>query len=186
MGVVLASGSPRRRELLKMIGIEDFKVIPAGVSEELPAGLSPEETVRAIAVKKAEEVAEECDDGDMIIAADTLVYLDGRPFGKPEDMDDAAAMLRALSGRGHKVYSGLAVFKGGRQMTGVEVTDVFFRRISDAEISSYVKTGEPADKAGAYGAQGRAAVFIERIEGDFYNVMGLPLCRLSMMLNNFR
>ena len=184
MGIVLASGSPRRLELLRMIGIEDFKVVPAQCEEQMPLGLSPEQTVCHIALEKAENVSRLCDIHDTIIAADTLVYLEGRPYSKPESPDEAAAMLKGLSGRRHTVYTGVAILKGSIRMTGAEMTDVFFREISHEEISDYIKTGEPMDKAGAYGAQGRGAVFIERIEGDFFTVMGLPVCRLSIMLKD--
>jgi len=185
MGIVLASGSPRRRELLQMIGIEGFKVIPAEGEEEVSPGLPPGQTVCKIALQKAKTVSAMCDSDDVIIAADTLVYLDGRPIAKPGGPEEATTMLKELSGRKHSVYTGIALLKGGIQMTGSEATDVYFREISDREIAAYVKTGEPMDKAGAYGAQGRAAVFVERIEGEFFNVMGLPLCRLSIMLRDF-
>ena len=184
MGIVLASESPRRLELLRMIGIEDFKVIPAQCEECIPCGLTPEQTVCRIALEKAKNVSRLCDIHDTIIAADTLVYLEGRPFSKPESPDEAAAMLGELSGRRHTVYTGVAILKGSIRMTGAEMTDVFFREISYEEISDYIKTGEPMDKAGAYGAQGRGAVFIERIEGDFFTVMGLPVCRLATMLKD--
>ena len=182
---MLASGSPRRRELLDMIGLKDFIVIPADIEERIPQGMSPAPAVCGIALQKAEYVARFCNICDTIIAADTLVYLDERALGKPQSPDEAAAMLRELSGRRHTVYTGVALYKGGKNITGAERTDVFFRNISDTEICEYIKTGEPLDKAGAYGAQGLGAVFIERIEGDFFNVMGLPLCRLSMMLKDF-
>jgi septum formation protein len=185
MGIVLASGSPRRLELLKMIGIEDFKVIPDMGEEEISPGLSPEQTVCKIALEKATNVSRLCSDTDIIIAADTLVYLDGRPLSKPEGPGEAADMLRALSGRRHAVYTGLVLLRGAVSKTGTEITDVYFREIPESEISAYVKTGEPMDKAGAYGAQGRGAIFVERIEGDFFNVMGLPLCRLATMLKEF-
>jgi septum formation protein len=185
MKIVLASGSPRRSELLKMIGIEGFSVIPDDSEEEITPGLSPELTVCKIALQKATNVSQLCGDDDIIIAADTLVYLDGTPISKPENTDEAAAMLRALSGRRHTVYTGVALVRGEVHITGAESTDVYFRDISDREISAYIKTGEPMDKAGAYGAQGRGAVFVERVEGEFFNVMGLPLCRLSVMLRSF-
>ena len=185
MGIVLASGSPRRRELLSMIGIEDFKVIADENEEVMPHGLSPERTVCEIALGKARNVSRYCGTYDIIIAADTLVYLDGLPLGKPSCPDDAAAMLKSLSGKRHKVYTGVALLAGGKHIACAEMTGVHFRKLSDAEISAYVRTGEPMDKAGAYGAQGRGAIFIERIEGDFFNVMGLPLCRLSMMFKEF-
>ena len=185
MAIVLASGSPRRRELLRMIGIEDFKVIADESDELMPNGLSPEQTVCEIAIAKAKNVSRLCGEYDTIIAADTLVYLDALPLGKPESPVGAETMLKSLSGRMHTVYTGLALMAGGKHIASAEMTRVHFREISDAEISAYVRTGEPMDKAGAYGAQGRGAVFIERIEGDFFNVMGLPLCRLSMMLKDF-
>ena len=185
MGIVLASGSPRRLELLQMIGLEDFKVIPDFSGEEIPPGLPPGQTVCKIALQKALNVSRLCDVDDIIIAADTLVYLDGVPIAKPESPDDASAMLKALSGRWHTVYTGLALLRGDKQVSAFESTDVHFREISDRDISAYVSSGEPMDKAGAYAAQGRGALFIERIEGDFFNVMGLPLCRLSVILNEF-
>jgi len=167
-----------------MTGIENFKVLPYTHEETIPADPDPdpERTVREIALEKAIGVSQECEPDDIIISADTLVYLDGSPLGKPNDPDDAAEMLRKLSGRKHAVYTGVAVLNNGKQTTFAEKTDVFFRNISDVELSSYIETGEPMDKAGAYGAQGRGAVFIERIEGDFFNVMGLPVCRLIMTL----
>ena len=182
MALVLGSGSPRRLELLRMIGFEDFKVIADTSEEEITPGLSPEQTVCEIALKKARNVSLLCEKDDIILAADTLVYLDGQPIGKPMDAEDAAAILRRLSGRRHTVYTGIALLRGCSHLTDVEMTDVFFREISDEEISAYIDTGEPMDKAGAYGVQGLAAVFIKRIEGDFFNVMGLPLCRLHAML----
>ena len=182
MNIVLASASPRRRELLSMMGFENFKVIPDESEEQVPHNLSPAQTVCAIALNKAKNVSLLCCDNEIVIAADTLVYLEGRPLGKPENDNHAISMLRELSGRRHTVYTGIAVVKGDVRTTAFEQTDVFFREISDEEIRAYVKTGEPMDKAGAYGAQGRGAVFIERIEGDFFNVMGLPICRLSIML----
>jgi len=185
LGIVLASGSPRRLELLKMIGIKDFKVIPDTDEEELLPGLSPELTVCKIALQKAKNVSALCEEDDIIIAADTLVYLNGTPLGKPDSPAGAALMLKQLSGRRHTVYTGIALLRSGVHITGAEKTAVYFRDISDREIYEYVKTGEPMDKAGSYGAQGRGAVFIERLDGDFFNVMGLPLCRLSIMLRNF-
>ena len=185
MSIVLASGSPRRRELLSMVGLTDFKVIPDTSEEIIPTDLSPEQTVCKIALQKAKNVSLSCDFDDIIIAADTLVYLDGRPLGKPDDPNEAAGMLRELSGRRHTVHTGLALLKGSDHVTGAESTDVFFRDLADSEITAYVETGEPMDKAGAYGAQGLGAVFVKRIEGDFFNVMGLPLCRLSIMLRAY-
>ncbi|MCL2151972.1 MAG: Maf family protein [Oscillospiraceae bacterium] len=185
MGVVLASGSPRRLELLRMVGLKDFKVIPDKSKEEINASLSPELTVQAVASQKAKNISHLCENNDIIIAADTLVYLDGHPLGKPDGPDIAAEMLKKLSGRRHSVYTGVALLRNATCTTAVERTDVFFREISEDEISQYVKSGEPMDKAGAYAAQGRGAIFVKRIEGDFFNVMGLPLYRLAMMLREF-
>jgi len=168
-----------------MIGIEDYTVIPDTADEQISPGLTPEQTVCGIALQKAKNVSQSCSADDIIIAADTLVYLDGRPLAKPVSPDEAAAMLRALSGRRHAVYTGLALMRGATYTTCAELTEVCFRDITDDEISAYVRTGEPMDKAGAYGAQGRGAVFVERVEGEFFNVMGLPLCRLSVMLKDF-
>jgi septum formation protein len=165
-----------------MIGITDFAVIPDTSEEEMVPGLSPGRTVCAIALRKANNVSLLCAADDIIIAADTLVYLDGRPFGKPGSPEAAIAMLKELSGRMHTVYTGVALLKSGVSITASEKTDVYFREISDRVIDAYVKSVEPMDKAGAYAAQGLGSIFIERIDGDFYNVIGLPLCRLSKML----
>jgi len=185
MNIILASGSPRRLELLKMIGIGDFKVIADTTDEIITPELTPEEQVTKLALKKAQNVSAACRDDDLIIAADTLVYLDGEPLGKPESPFDAERMLQKLSGQKHSVYTGITLLRGNENTSKVEKTDVYFREISTDEIKSYVKTGEPMDKAGSYAAQGGAAIFIERIDGDFFNVMGLPLCCLSIMLKDF-
>lgn len=184
MGIVLASASPRRRELLEMLGFREFRIIPADTSEEIPSE-TPDESVRRIALMKAREVSAVCSPNDLIIAADTLVFLDGEALGKPENEVDAKNMLLRLSHARHSVYTGVALLKNGKEITFAEKTDVFFRELSEAEILTYIKTGEPMDKAGAYGAQGLGAIFIERIEGDFFNVMGLPLCRLAISLRQF-
>ena len=183
MRLVLASASPRRRELMKMLGFTDFQVLPADTDEESP-DMMPGDSVQHIALQKARKTAQRCSDDALIIAADTLVYLDGKALGKPADEAEAETMLRSLSGVGHSVFTGVALLQSGREVTFSEMTRVFFRELSDDEIRAYVKTGEPMDKAGAYGAQGLGAVFIERIDGDFFNVMGLPLCRLVTMLRS--
>lgn len=184
MDIVLASASPRRRELLEMLGVSDFTIMPADTNEDAPAA-GPEETVQHIALVKARKVSGACPSGALVIAADTLVYLDGDTLGKPKNEDEAKAMLARLSGARHTVYTGVAVLCGGRELTFAEKTDVFFRPMTRNEIDYYVQTGEPMDKAGAYGAQGLGAVFIERIDGDFFNVMGLPVCRLVTALRHF-
>ncbi len=183
MSVILASASPRRREILTMAGLE-FSVCPAK-SETEPQGLSMEKTVEMTALGKALEVSESFRDEDIIIAADTLVFVDGEKLGKPENEREAFMMLRKLAGKTHYVCTGVAVKKGGHIKTGCEKTAVRFGRMTDDDINGYIRTGEPMDKAGAYGIQGKGAVFIEGIDGDFFNVMGLPLHRLSQMLTEF-
>ena len=182
MSVILASGSPRRKELMEMLGIQNMKIIPAKGEEKPPEGAGPEELVLALAAAKAEEVAALCDEEDVIVAADTIVWVDGRVFGKPHSAAEAHAMLRALSGRAHQVYTGVCVRQGRSIQRHCEVSAVRFRPLSDEEIAAYIATGEPMDKAGAYGAQGLGALFVQGIEGDFFNVMGLPLCALGQML----
>jgi len=184
MGIILASKSPRRQELLKLMGINDFKIIPSDAEENIGAGLSPADTVKEIALMKARDVRNKCGNDDVIIAADTLVYLENVPLGKPKDEEDAADMLQKLSGRMHSVYTGVAVIYGGKEFSAGEGTDVYFREITDAEIEKYIKSGEPMDKAGAYAIQGKASVFVEKINGDYFNVIGLPVCRLYGMLKD--
>ena len=170
MNWILASGSPRRRELLEMLGVPDLTIRPAKGPERATPGAGPEQTVRELSLHKAQEVAQTCAPEDIIIAADTIVYLDGAILGKPRDHDDAVRMLTALSGREHIVYTGVAVLRGGELRQA-------------AEIERYIATGEPMDKAGAYGIQGRGALFVAHLDGDYFNVMGLPLCRLGQLLN---
>ncbi|MCL1829144.1 MAG: Maf family protein [Oscillospiraceae bacterium] len=182
MSIILASGSARRRELFEMLKVRDFKIIPAE-GQEIPApGQTPEKQAALIAAAKAREVAALCAEEDVIVAADTIVVTDGEVFGKPYDRKQAAFMLSELSGKTHTVYTGVTVIKGASETTEVEATNVRFRKLDDREIRDYVESGEPDDKAGAYGIQGRGALFVESISGDFFNVMGLPLCRLGLML----
>ena len=161
-----------------MLGLA-FEIRPARGEEQAEPGLAPDELVKALSRHKAEEVASA---GAIVIGADTVVVLDGAVLGKPKDAEDAKRMLRALSGRRHAVYTGVTVLRGGTVLSRAERTEVRFRPLDEAEIERYVATGEPLDKAGAYGAQGFASLFVERIEGDFFNVMGLPLCLLGKML----
>ena len=179
MNWILASGSPRRRELLEMLGVPDLTIRPATGPERATPGAGPEQTVRELSLHKAQEVAQTCTPEDIIIAADTIVYLDGAILGKPKDHDDAVRMLTALSGREHIVYTGVAVLRGGE----LRQAAVRFRTLMPAEIERYIATGEPMDKAGAYGIQGRGALFVAHLDGDYFNVMGLPLCRLGQLLN---
>ncbi len=182
MAIVLASGSPRRRELLEMLGLKDLIVCPAQGEERAAPGLAPGELVIALAGAKAAEVAAQFGPDDLILAADTVVALPGRILGKPHSEAEAAEMLRALSGRSHFVYTGLVLRRGECILVEMEETKVFFRPLSDREIRAYIATGEPMDKAGSYGIQGKGSLFVEGLEGDYFNVMGLPLCRLGKML----
>ena len=182
MNIVLASSSPRRKELMEMLGVKNLKILPAKGEEIPPEHAGPEELVMALSAAKAREVAERCSPEDLVIGADTIVWVDGAPFGKPRDPDHAAAMLRRLSGDVHEVYTGVSLLRGGQLRSRCERSLVRFRPLEEDEIARYVATGEPMDKAGAYGAQGKGALLVERIEGDFFNVMGLPLCLLGKML----
>ena len=182
MSIILASASPRRKELLNMLGVKDLKILPAVGEEKADRTLPPDALVEALASHKAREVAAKCAASDIVIAADTIVWHDGRVYGKPHSEAEAADMLRALSGNAHAVYTGVSVMKDGRELRAAERSAVHFRALSEEEIAAYIQTGEPMDKAGAYGIQGRASLFVTGIEGDFFNVMGLPLCRLGLML----
>ena len=185
MNIILASQSPRRKELLERMGIQDFETISPNVDESAFRGLPPEELVRRLSAEKAAAVAGKAGEDAIVIAADTVVALEGAVLGKPADELDAFKMLSALSGVRHQVYTGVTVCRGGEKQTAHEVTDVTFRELSEEEIEHYIATGEPMDKAGAYGIQGYGALLIQGISGDYYNVMGLPVCRLSGMLARF-
>ena len=182
MSIILASGSPRRKELLEMLEVKDLNIIPAKGEECPPEGAGPEETVKFLSRQKAVEVAASSQSDNIIIAADTIVWFSDRIFGKPHSEEEAKRMLSELSGRTHQVYTGVTVIGGRRIISECEMSEVHFREISADEIDRYVATGEPMDKAGAYGAQGKGALFVSGIDGDFFNVMGLPLCRLDAML----
>jgi septum formation protein len=184
--LILASASPRRRELIGLLGISDFKVCPADSEVDYPSGMEPCEAVKYIALNKAQHVKNKGisvigNSPAVILAADTVVCLDGDILGKPSDKDDARRMLRALSGEKHTVYTGIALACGDTLLTDYAATDVWFRGLTDEEIDAYIKSGEPMDKAGAYGAQGLASLFVARIDGEYFNVVGLPLCTLGRM-----
>lgn len=183
--IVLASKSPRRRELLSAF-VPDLEIMVDSSDEVVEEGLSPEETVKRLALKKAENVASMADGSAIIIAADTVVFIDGEILGKPATYDEAASMLYKLSGREHFVCTGFSVIDNQTKKTicDFERTVVRFKTLSDSEIEKYVETGEPMDKAGAYGIQGIGSVFVEGIQGDYFNVVGLPLCSLAKMLKN--
>ena len=183
--IILASGSPRRQELLGRIGVKDFEVVVPQVEETYPAGLNPEETVCYISREKSDAAARLCAADDIIITADTMVFLDDKRLGKPHGEEEALAMLTALAGRHHTVCTGVSVRRGAQEERFAVSTRVFFRPMTDDEIRAYIKTGEPMDKAGAYGVQSRGALFVERIDGDFFNVMGLPVEQLGLVLARF-
>ena len=179
MQLILASQSPRRQQLLQLLRVS-FVVRPADIDEAMDPNLPPQQEVSRVSKLKAEATPRE--PGDVVIAADTIVVLQDKVLGKPADKADAIAMLRALSGRDHQVMTGITVLRGDKAVTHTEITDVHFRPLTEDEILRYVETGEPMDKAGSYGIQGYAAPFVEGIRGDYYNVMGLPVCRLQQML----
>lgn len=178
--VVLASASPRRRELLTLIGIA-HSVQPADVDERIHPDEAPAVYAERLAREKATAGAS-VDDASITIGSDTIVVIDDHVLGKPRDRSDAAAMLRTLSGRTHTVYTAVAVRRGSRVASAVEHVAVTFRPLTDAVIDSYIGTGEPMDKAGAYGIQGYGATLVERIDGDYFAVMGMPLGRLVELM----
>ena len=179
MQVILASQSPRRKELMGLFHIP-FTVRVSDADETMDPMLSPAEAVGLGSRRKAEAVPRESD--DLVIAADTIVVCGGEILGKPRDTADAYRMLRLLSGRDHQVMTGMTLLRGQTCRTVTEITDIHFRELSDREIHAYIRTGEPMDKAGSYGIQGGAALFAQHLVGDYYNVMGLPVCRLSQLL----
>ena len=179
MQLILASASPRRKELLGLFKIP-FTVRVADIDETMDNTRSPFDEVARVSRLKALAVERQAD--DVIIAADTIVVCEGRILGKPGTEAEAVEMLQLLSGRDHQVMTGCTVLRGDQAETFTEVTDLHFRSLSKKEIESYVAGGEPMDKAGSYGIQGGAALFCERMAGDYYNVMGLPVCRLGQVL----
>lgn len=184
--IILASQSPRRRQLLRQIGLEDFTILVPEADESYDPSLTPEEIVSSICRKKAEAARVLAQDPEaVIITADTMVFLDGLRLGKPHSEQEAYTMLSALSGRTHHVCTGVTVCRGERMETRAETTPVTFRPLTDREIWAYIRTGDPMDKAGAYGVQGKAALFVSHIQGDYFNVMGLPLFLLGQMLADF-
>lgn len=181
--LVLASASPRRVALLRQAGAE-FSVVDPGPDRPWPGEAEPRHGVRALALDKAARVASRRP-GAVVIGADTLVVLRGARLGKPRDAREAAAILARLHGRTHEVWTGLAVVSGGDRRTAAECTRVSFSRLTPEEIAAYVRSGEPLDKAGAYGIQGLGGQFVRRLEGDYSNVVGLPLARLRAILAEF-
>lgn len=180
--VILASGSPRRSELLKRI-FRDFTICIPDIDENVSYTTSPENLVMELAKRKAKAVYVKHPDS-LVIGADTEVFLDGMRFGKPVDADDAKRMLRALSGKTHQVFTGVSFFWRGGEDTFFDWSDVTFRELSDEEIEEYVNTGEPLDKAGAYGIQAGGGTFIKEVRGDINTVIGLPVMRLAKRLKD--
>ena len=179
MNLILASASPRRRELLGLFGIP-FAIRAADIDEAMDPAKAPFDEVARVSRLKALATERQAD--DVVIAADTIVVCAGEVLGKPRDEADALRMLRLLSGRDHQVMTGVTVLRGENAVTFTEVTDLHFRDLSEKEIARYVATGEPMDKAGSYGIQGGAALFCTGMKGDYYNVMGLPVCALGQVL----
>ena len=181
MKIVLASQSPRRRQLLGQMGLE-FTTQSPEIDESAFHGRDARDLVETLSREKARWVARQQTPDTLVIGADTVVVLDGAILGKPRDGAEAEAMLAALSGRDHQVFTGVTLCQGDRILTQAEETQVTFRPLTGQEIRQYVSTGEPMDKAGAYGIQG---LLVEGIRGDYHNVMGLPICRLGRMLLDF-
>ena len=181
MKIILASKSPRRREILETMGVE-FETDVADVDESVSDTLSPVEAVCEISKRKAKKVAERHADDEIVISADTVVVIDGKIIGKPKDKEDAFNIIKSLSGRTHEVYTGFTVCGKGRTKTDFEVTKVHFKELCDDDIRRYVATGEPMDKAGAYGIQQKGNLFVEYIHGDYYNVVGCPISKICVTI----
>ena len=183
--LILASASPRREQLLKQIGL-DFEVMPSNFDESRVCTSNPTESAQQAAIEKAKAVAKKLSEG-IVIGADTIVVYAGEVMGKPKDQSDAVRMLKQLSGKKHEVITGVALVnaRDNREYVWSEATLVWFKKLSDMEIKKYVESGQPMDKAGAYGIQGRAAAFVEKIDGCYFNVVGLPLASLVAKLKRF-
>ena len=181
MKIILASGSPRRTQILSLAGIP-HEVVVSSADETIDETMPPDEQVKELAARKMRAVDFVLNDKNaIIIAADTLVYIDGKVLGKPRDYHEAFEMLKTLSGRVHTVYTGVSI-RHGTAYTFADAAKVEFHPLSDAEIDAYIATGEPFDKAGAYGVQERGAVLVKKIDGDFYTVVGLPISRVYRYL----
>lgn len=183
MNVILASASPRRQELLRYI-VPDFKVIPADVDESIPENIDVSDVAQYLAYKKAEHIGKIYPDS-LVIGSDTVVVVGDEILGKPSDEKEAYDMLSKLSGKVHRVITGVCLVQGDRKESFSQETKVRFYELDESEILGYIKTGDPMDKAGAYGIQGEGCVLVEGIEGDFFTVMGLPVARLKRVLGNF-
>ena len=182
--VILASGSPRRKQLMKMAGLK-FSVVPADIPEIIPEGMAPEKESEYLAGIKAGYILSE-NEKDLVIGADTTVLCEGRVLGKPKTKEEAKEMLRFLSGKVHEVYTGVAILTKEESDCFTSVTKVEFYELTDEEIDWYVSTGEPMDKAGAYGIQGFGCRLVKRIEGDYFTVMGLPVAEVARRVERMR
>lgn len=179
MDIILASSSPRRKELLKLI-FNEFTIRPSDIAEDIPSEIYIDQAAEYLASKKANSVIKKSD--ELVIGCDTIVVAENHILGKPSNRDECRKMLRQLSGRMHNVYTGVSINLNGNEICFTEKTEVKFFDISDKEIEKYIDTGEPFDKAGGYGIQGRGALFVKSISGDFFNVVGLPVARLNYEL----
>ena len=184
MNIILASKSPRRKELLSLLDL-DFQIITADIDETMNPALPVSDEVARLSYDKAAAIKSQVNDDAVIISADTVVELDGVVMGKPKDKADAFNMLQSLSGNTHNVLSGVTVMQGDKAVSKTVITEVHFRTLTDREINDYIDTNEPMDKAGAYGIQGRGSKFVSGIVGDYFNVVGLPVCELSLILKKF-
>lgn len=182
--IILASGSPRRKELLSLI-TEDFKIIPADIDETADKNIELMKQPQYLAEKKARYIFENGHKNDIVIGSDTGVFIDGKMLGKPGNAENAMQMLEELSGRKHKVITGCSIISKDKCVSFSEETIVEFYKLSNKEIDEYIATNEPMDKAGAYGIQGKGATLVKKIEGDYYNVVGLPVGALKRKLEEF-
>lgn len=182
--VVLASASPRRKELLSLI-FNEYDIRPADCDEALPEGIKAQEAVEYLSLIKNKATVEICDENSLVISADTVVAVEGEILGKPQDKEDARRMISLLSGREHQVFTGVTLSLNGNFKTFSEKTDVIFYKLTDKEIEDYISTDEPYDKAGAYGIQGKAGLLVKAVNGDYYNVVGLPVARLKREIMEF-
>ncbi len=182
--VVLASASPRRKELLSLI-FNEYDIRPADCDEALPEGIKAQEAVEYLSLIKNKATVEICDENSLVISADTVVAVEGEILGKPQDKEDARRMISLLSGREHQVFTGVTLSLKGNFKTFSEKTDVIFYKLTDKEIEDYISTDEPYDKAGAYGIQGEAGLLVKAVNGDYYNVVGLPVARLKREIMEF-
>jgi septum formation protein len=181
MKIILASKSPRRREILETMGVS-FEIDVADVDESVSDDFSPVEAVCEISKRKAQRIAERHGEDEIVISADTVVVIDGKIIGKPKDKEDAFCILKNLSGRTHEVYTGFTVSGNGKTKTDFEVTKVHFKELCDDDIRRYIATGEPMDKAGAYGIQQKGNLFVDYIHGDYYNVVGFPISKICVTI----